>query len=179
MSRLKRCAMAAVALAALVPVTATATGWRLVEVTSDSMSPTLSTGDRVLAAPVDGSPRRGDVVVFTPPRAWQQAYLRWQQRGTAPERMVKRVIAVGGDHVECCAADGRLVVNGERLDEPYLAEAPGDGNTPTYRVTVPAEHLWLLGDNRGDSFDSSIVQALTGEGAVSAGKVTGRVLPTP
>ncbi|CAM3447691.1 signal peptidase I [Nocardioides dubius] len=170
--------IAVAALLVSVPVTATATGWRLVEITSDSMSPGLRTGDRVITAPLREGPARGDVVVFTPPEAWRSAYSRWQQGRTAPERMVKRVVAIGGDDVECCAADGRLVVNGEALTEPYLAEEPGRGNTPTYRITVPAGRLWLLGDNRDDSFDSSIVRALTGQGAVTQDAVTGRVLGT-
>lgn len=170
--------IAAVALVVSVPVTATATGWRLVEVTSDSMTPTLSTGDRVITAPMRDAPERGDVVVFTPPDTWRDAYTRWQQGRSAPERMVKRVVALGGDTVECCAADARLLINGVRVEEPYLAVEPGRGNAPTYRITVPEGYLWLLGDNRDDSFDSSVVRGLSGAGAVAEDAVTGKVLGT-
>ena len=77
-------------------------------VPTDSMTPTVNAGDRVLAERVDGGDvRRGDVVVFTD-STW----------GDVP--MVKRVVGVGGDKVACCDKDGRLTVNGKPIDEPYL-----------------------------------------------------------
>ncbi len=163
-------------LAISLPLAAAGSGWRIVEITSDSMSPALRTGDRVVAAPVHGVPKVGDIVVFEPPTNWREAYPRWSDGGTTPERMVKRVVAVGGDTVICCAADGNLLVNDLRLDEPYLAERPGSGNTATYRIVVPKGSLWLLGDNRNASFDSSRVRAMTDDGSVPASAVTGRVI---
>ncbi|MCW0121709.1 signal peptidase I, partial [Bacillus subtilis] len=77
-------------------------------VPTDSMSPTVKPGDRVLAERIDGADvRRGDVVVFTD-EVW----------GATP--MVKRVVGVGGDKVACCDREGRLTVNGTPVDEPYL-----------------------------------------------------------
>lgn len=159
-----------------VPIGAAGIGWRVVEVTSDSMAPTLRTGDRVLAAPSASDPEVGDIVVFRPPPSWREAFPRWSDGASVPDRMVKRVVAVGGDLVVCCAADGALTVNGRRLDEPYLAVAPGHSNNPTYRVVVPEDELWLLGDNREGSFDSALVRAMTGDGAVPASALTGRVV---
>lgn len=77
-------------------------------VPTDSMTPTVNAGDRILAERVDGGDvRRGDVVVFTD-ATW----------GDVP--MVKRVVGVGGDTIACCDKDGRLTVNGKAVDEPYL-----------------------------------------------------------
>src|SRR5690242_5741513 len=74
--------------------------YRPYTVPTNSMSPTIVAGDRVLAQRVDGTGiKRGDVVVF-----------RQQSWGNMP--MVKRVVAVGGDTVGCCT-DGRLTVNGK------------------------------------------------------------------
>ena len=58
------------------------------------------------------TPRRGELIVFTSPTSWR----------TSPNEddFIKRVIGVGGDHVMCCDAKGRLVINGVALDEPYL-----------------------------------------------------------
>lgn len=66
-------------------------------VPTESMTPTVNAGDRVLAERVDGSEvRRGDVVVFTDP-AWDN---------NMP--MVKRVVGIGGDKIACCEKSGRL-----------------------------------------------------------------------
>lgn len=70
--------------------------YRPYTVPTESMTPTVNAGDRVLAQRVDGGEvRRGDVVVFTD-AAW----------GDMP--MVKRVVGIGGDRIACCEKDGRL-----------------------------------------------------------------------
>ncbi|GGX97822.1 signal peptidase I [Streptomyces minutiscleroticus] len=131
-------------------------------VPTDSMSPTIAAGDRVLAERIGGGEvERGDVVVF------KQA--SW---GDLP--MVKRVVAVGGDTVACCT-DGRLTVNGEKIDEPYLR--PGEpaeaGTIP--EVTVPKGRLFLLGDERSGSLDSTAHLTEAGNGTVPRGAVSARV----
>jgi signal peptidase I len=66
---------------------------------------------------------------------------------------IKRVIGVGGDHVVCCDAQGRITVNGHLLDEPYLF--PGaKPSEQSFDVTVPAGRLWVMGDHRNESADS-------------------------
>ncbi|MDG9719332.1 signal peptidase I [Streptomyces sp. DH24] len=136
--------------------------YRPYTVPTTSMTPSIDAGDRVLAQRVDGAEvRRGDVVVFKD-TTW------------ANVPMLKRVVAVGGDTVACCQ-DGKLKVNGKEIDEPYLAEgeAAGVANFPT--VTVPEGRLFLLGDERGNSVDSTAHLTDAAKGTVSRSTVEGRV----
>ncbi|MGP4003918.1 signal peptidase I [Streptomyces sp. 8N706] len=131
-------------------------------VPTDSMAPTVDPGDRVLAERIDGGEvRRGDVVVFTD-AVW----------GTMP--MVKRVVGVGGDQVACCDKQGRLTVNGESVEEPYL---PGKGpaSPDAFEASVPKGSLFLLGDHRGDSVDSRGHLTDAGHGSVPRKAVNARV----
>ncbi|MEU7059662.1 signal peptidase I [Streptomyces sp. NPDC046197] len=136
--------------------------YRPYTVPTSSMTPTINMGDRVLAQRVSGSEvRRGDVVVFTD-KSWVT---------NAP--VVKRVVAVGGDTVSCCK-QGKLSVNGKEIDEPYLKGGVAEiKNFPT--VTVPAGRLFLLGDERQGSLDSSAHLTDAASGTVSRGAVTARV----
>ncbi|MET7755387.1 signal peptidase I [Streptomyces sp. NPDC005389] len=135
-------------------------------VPTDSMTPTLDVGSKILAQRVDGEEvRRGDVVVFTDP-LW----------GNTP--MVKRVSAVGGDTVACCDGDGRLTVNGKPVDEPYLRTGPGGRTVASgtaFSVTVPADSLFLLGDDRHTSLDSRTHMEEAGQGSVPRSSVVARV----
>ncbi|MFG3509908.1 signal peptidase I [Streptomyces sp. NPDC047821] len=131
-------------------------------VPTDSMSPTVAAGDRVLAQRVDGDEvRRGDVVVFED-SAW----------GDLP--MVKRVVAVGGDKVACCDGDGRLTINGTAVEEPYLRSEGPASSTP-FTASVPEGQLFLLGDERSGSQDSRVHLQDPGHGSVPRGAVTARV----
>lgn len=137
--------------------------YRPYTVPTSSMAPTIGAGDRVLAQRVDGGEvRRGDVVVFTD-KTWVS---------NAP--VVKRVVAVGGDTVACCT-DGRLTVNGKQIDEPYLAEdsLAEIQNFPT--VTVPKGRLFLLGDERSGSLDSTAHLTDAASGTVARSAVSARV----
>ncbi|MFJ8644985.1 signal peptidase I [Streptomyces sp. NPDC093546] len=130
-------------------------------VPSDSMSPTVTAGDRVLAQRIDGAEvRRGDVVVFTD-STW----------GDLP--MVKRVVGVGGDKVACCDAEGRLTVNGTPIEEPYL-RSEAAASTP-FSVTVPEGRLFLLGDERMGSQDSRVHLQDAARGSVPRSAVSARV----
>jgi signal peptidase I len=139
-----------------------AVAYRPYTVPTTSMTPSIDAGDRILAQRVDGAEvRRGDVVVF-------------KEATWANVPMLKRVVAVGGDTVACCK-DGKLKVNGKEIDEPYLAEgeAAGGVNFPT--VTVPEGRLFLLGDERGNSVDSTAHLTDAAKGTVSRSTVEGRV----
>ncbi|MFF7653478.1 signal peptidase I [Streptomyces sp. NPDC007983] len=131
-------------------------------VPTDSMSPTIGKGHRVLAERIDGGEvRRGDVVVFQD-EVW----------GALP--MVKRVIGVGGDKVVCCDKQNRITVDGKTLEEPYL-QAKEPASMTRFTTTVPKGSLFLMGDHRSDSLDSRTHLTDSSRGAVPTGAVTARV----
>ncbi|WP_338701001.1 signal peptidase I [Streptomyces sp. Q6] len=131
-------------------------------VPTDSMSPTIGAGDRVLAQRIDGSEiKRGDVVVF------QEA--TW---GELP--MVKRVVGIGGDTIACCT-DGKLTVNGKKIDEPYLQAGKNASLIGIESTTVPKGRLFLLGDERSGSLDSTVHLDDGVHGSVERGAVQARV----
>ncbi|MFE3036754.1 signal peptidase I [Streptomyces canus] len=136
--------------------------YRPYTVPTGSMTPTIDIGDRVLAQRVDGDEvRRGDVVVFTDKT--------WVSNGP----VVKRVVAVGGDTVSCCT-NGKLTVNGKAIDETYLkGGVVEDKSIPT--VKVPKDRLFLLGDERQGSLDSSVHLTDAARGTVARSAVTARV----
>jgi signal peptidase I len=126
-------------------------------IASDSMSPTLEEGDRIVVNKLAyrvGDPDRGDLVAFREP-----------DRGDATA--VKRVVGVGGDRI--AIHDGLLVVNGTRQDEPYVDRAEVDSQF-FGPETVPEGSVFLLGDNRADSRDSRRY------GAVPEDELLGEVL---
>lgn len=136
--------------------------YRPYTVPTESMTPTVNAGDRVLAQRVDGGEvRRGDVVVFTDP-AW----------GDMP--MVKRVVGIGGDKVACCGKDGRLTVNGIPVDEPYL-QTVDPASASDFTAEVPKGKLFLLGDDRRVSLDSRVHLEDGGQGSVPRSAVQARV----
>jgi signal peptidase I len=110
-----------------------------IRVEGSSMEPTLHNGEFLIVNKLAyrlGSPKIGDVVVFHPPRDLGQEY-------------IKRVIGLPGDTV--AVSNGKVSVNGQVLDEPYI-EAP-----PNYQMrpmVVPSGTLFVLGDNRNNSSDS-------------------------
>ncbi|MFJ2768295.1 signal peptidase I [Streptomyces sp. NPDC087300] len=131
-------------------------------VPTGSMTPTIGSGDRVLAQRIDGDDvRRGDVVVFKQ-STW----------GDLP--MVKRVVGVGGDRIACCA-DGKLTVNGKEVAEPYLPDGKGASATGIPTTTVPKGRLFLLGDERSGSLDSSVHLGDAEHGSVPRDAVRARV----
>ena len=88
--------------------------------------------------------------------------------------LIKRVIAVGGDTVEC-KKGGPVKVNGKALNEPYIY--PGNtacDDKPFGPIKVPKGRIWVMGDHRQDSLDSRYHQELTGGGTVSTDEVVGR-----
>ncbi|MFJ3661332.1 signal peptidase I [Streptomyces sp. NPDC090119] len=163
---------------------------------SDSMQNTLQQGDRVLVdklTPWFGSkPERGEVVVFHDPAQWLageptpeqnaiQKGLSWIGLMPSAEEkdLIKRVIGVGGDTVECEGA-GPLKVNGKALSEPYVYP----GNTPCsvddqggqFKVKVPKGYIWVMGDHRQNSRDSRYNQTDENHGMVPVKDVVGRAI---
>ena len=164
---------------------------------SGSMEQTLKIGDRVLVdklTPWFGSePTRGEVVVFHDPGGWlpenpppsSNVLVRNLQKSlsfiglmpSADEKdLIKRVIGVGGDTVECNGT-GPVMVNGKPLNEPYIYP----GNTPCspdkpFKITVPKGRIWVMGDHRQDSLDSRFHQELPGHGTIADSQVVGRAI---
>ncbi|HWO46632.1 MAG TPA: signal peptidase I [Solirubrobacterales bacterium] len=141
------------------------------QIPSESMEPTLDVGQRVLVNRFlyhFKDPEIGDVVVFHPP-AGADGSPRCGVPGGAPEQgepcpeptpeqsdqnFIKRIVAGPGDTLS--VKDGHPVVNGvEQADEPFInacGAAPAC-NLPK-QITIPPDHYFMMGDNRGASDDS-------------------------
>lgn len=113
---------------------------------SDSMLPTLHTGDRLVVEKISylfHPPELGDIVVFQPPPQLQQRGYRKDQA------FIKRIIGKPGEIVSI--ASGKVYLNGQPLKEDYIAEPP---TLPMEGRQVPPDKFLVLGDNRNDSNDS-------------------------
>ncbi|HEU0042534.1 MAG TPA: signal peptidase I [Jiangellaceae bacterium] len=120
---------------------------------SPSMEHTLNVWDRVLVNKLVydfRDPRRGEIIVFKAPTDWQS--------GAEGEDFIKRIIGVPGDQVRCCDSQGRLIINGTPLDEPYIYKDADGQQDPAadkeFEITVPAGRIWVMGDHRSASGDS-------------------------
>lgn len=184
---------------------------RVYLIPSESMEPTLHgcpgcTGDRIVVEKISShfaDPQPGDVIVFRGPESWDADYVSTrsdnvvirgaQELGSlvglvAPDEndLVKRVVATGGQTVECCDEQGRVLVDGVPVDEPYITMdfefLPGvqSCDTPVRSgrcfgpVTVPEGNLWMMGDNRSNSADSRFHVADEFQGTVPVDNVIGQ-----
>ncbi len=137
---------------------------------SGSMENTLLVRDRVMVQKVSGW-GRGDIVVFRDTQGWLASPQEQENPvfralifiGLAPDdstnHLIKRVIGLPGDHVECCDAQGRIKVNGQPLDETsYLYSEPGSApvapSAVEFDVVVPKDRIFVMGDHRNNSQDS-------------------------
>ncbi|MEG0070280.1 MAG: signal peptidase I [Raoultibacter sp.] len=132
------------------------------EIPSGSMETTIMTGDKVFSEKVSyylHEPQPGDIVTFP-------------STEIAGQVLIKRCIATGGQTVDL--VDGRVLVDGVVLDEPYTNGLPSDPLTPaadvsiSYPYTIPDGRLWVMGDNRTNSADSRYF------GSIDAASVLGR-----
>lgn len=142
-----------------------------VAISGDSMEPTLQDGERALVPRYEtwlhragiGAFAAGDIVYFPSPEQERGAICPW-----FCTHLIKRIVAVSGDTVEM--KEGRVLVNGRALLEPYL-QGRWHGSFSHPPLTVPKEHVFVLGDNRVPygSFDSRSF------GPVPTGRLEGRV----
>ena len=133
-------------------------------VPSGSMEETLRDQDTIVAWK-PGEPQRGMIVVFRddlgwlgpidPAPTWKRV-LSWVKilPNQDEQYLVKRLIGMPGDHVSCCDSQGRLSVNGQVLDEPYLYYSNKAVAQRHFDVVVPAGRIFVLGDHRDSSADS-------------------------
>ncbi|MER5869817.1 signal peptidase I [Streptomyces sp. NPDC002044] len=152
--------------AALIGATAAATAWEqrqgygVWETYGAEMKPGYRHGDLLLAKPATGEEvERGDVVITSVP---------WYMNG---DLIMQRVVALPGDRIAHRLGDDRLTLNGEPLDEPYLAE-PGMPSTVAFDVSVPEGHMFLMADNRTKSWGSQFAD----NGPAPLAGVEGRVV---
>mgnify|MGYP002528881029 CR=1 FL=1 len=133
--------------------------FRIVDVSGDSMNPTLTNGDKLVVSDVFYKPKQGDIVIF-------------RKDEYKPEALVKRVIATEGQTVEIDFDRGRVYVDGELLDEPYIAEPTRNQLDFKGAQTVPEGCVFVMGDNRNHSEDSRFSDV----GCVKKEAVLGKVL---
>jgi len=147
---------------------------------SGSMEPQLEVGDRVGVSRTSyrlHDVNRGDIVVFTSPSAMpsddplparviKDVLETVALREPGDDELIKRVVGLPGETIS--AQDGRVVIDGRSLDEPYLPE--GSATIDFGPVSVPAGHVFVMGDNRGNSADSRVI------GAIELDTIVGRAI---
>lgn len=163
---------------------------------SSSMEQTLQIDDRVIVnelVPKAVALDHGDIVVFKDPGGWLPAKppveISGLQAGTewvlslfglaspdSNDHLIKRVIGLAGDTVQCCSADGKIIVNGVPITEPYITIPAGETRASAidFNVTVPEGSIFVMGDNRYNSKDSRYNTDKPGGGFVGMDNVVGR-----
>ncbi len=133
---------------------------------SESMVPALEVGQRVLVDRVStrfGEADRGDVMVFKPPQGADDGVCGRQRaqgtvcasptKGKSDTNFIKRVVAIEGDRLS--VRRGRVYIDGVRQEEPFTRrDADCDICNLPREITIPEDHVFMMGDNRGESDDS-------------------------
>ncbi|MGI5893340.1 MAG: signal peptidase I [Candidatus Merdivicinus sp.] len=135
---------------------------RFVMVDGISMEPTLQNGDQLLMYTFFYQPEAGDVVILS-------------EKTGLDKPLVKRVIATAGQTIDL--SGGRVWIDGEALEEPYVAENWQDSGDLSYPLTVPEGYIYVMGDNRNHSTDSRSERIGLVEEKEVLGKVLFRIFP--
>lgn len=117
---------------------------RITQVKGDSMNPTLTNNEMLLVWSLGYKPAQGDIVIVNKLTA---EYL-------GGDSIVKRIIALEGQTVLVDYENNQVLVDGVALQEPYLSEAMYPIYGPQEEILVPADSVFVLGDNRNGSSDS-------------------------
>jgi signal peptidase I len=141
----------------------------LFTVSGPSMLDTLHDGEMLLISRLFYTPRRGDIVMFS------KAGLELKDDETGRQTpLVKRIIAIGGDHIKIIHSEGAVYLNGELLPETYIREKMTGGLYPDIiELTVSEGSVFCMGDNRNNSKDS---RSLREVGEIDSRFILGRVL---
>lgn len=113
-------------------------------IASEAMIPTLQVGDRLLVDKVEyrsKPPQRRDIIVFNPTEALKQQNFK--------DAFIERIIGLPGESLE--VKTGKVYINGQPLQEDYIAEPPEYQHD---LVKIPPDAYFVLGDNRNNSYDS-------------------------
>lgn len=134
--------------------------FRLVQVSGDSMYPTLNGGDRIIISNFLYTPDYGDIIALN-------------KKGAKEESMIKRVIALPGDTVMIDFNSHIITVNGKVIYEDYEVTEPiSEQGDFDYPLEVPDDSVFVLGDNRNNSIDSRMKSV----GFVKLDEINGKAL---
>ncbi|MGH9755903.1 MAG: signal peptidase I [Blastocatellia bacterium] len=110
-----------------------------VRIEGQAMQPSLNHGDKVFMLKQVGELHRGDIVVLLYPHDQTKSY-------------IKRIIGLPGETIEI--KDGKIYINGNQIEEPYLAPEYASQDTMPGPVAIPPDNYFVMGDNRKNSSDS-------------------------
>ncbi len=115
--------------------------FRIIGVEGDSMNPTLKDNDWLVISNLFYEPEYGDIVVLT-------------KNSFMSQPIVKRIIATEGQVIDIDFTTGTVTVDGDVLDEPYIADFTNRQLGMEFPQVVPDDCVFVLGDNRNHSSDS-------------------------